>query len=224
MARLEFITGFSITFPSNIIPIGLFTFSFANVENLDNPSDLKFNWILGVKTSKFDIIKNGVLEDLQTNREIASFAGRNESNGCSFADTYYSFPLQRMPNVSLLPNYEEDLSLSDMLNMMGDGLYIKGDGSWSIDMQRYNFQFTGNIFYKVKSGKIAGMVKDVSYQSNTQDFWKNCIEVGGESTYSLEGAFNCGKGQPSQVAPVSHGAPLSLFKDIKVLNTKNENW
>jgi TldD protein len=177
----------------------------------------------GVKTSKFDIIKNGVLEDLQTNREIAAFSGRENSNGCSFANSYSSFPLQRMPNVSLLPNQTKDLGFKDMLNIMGDGIYIKGDGSWSIDMQRYNFQFTGDLFYEVKAGKIVGMVKDLSYQSNTQDFWKSCVEVGGQSTYSLEGAFNCGKGQPSQVAPVSHGAPISLFKDIKVLNTKNEN-
>ncbi len=177
----------------------------------------------GVKTTQFDIIKNGVLENLQTNREIASISGMNHSNGCSFADSYSSFPLQRMPNVSLLPNESKDLKLGDMLNIMNDGIYILGDGSWSIDMQRYNFQFTGNIFYEVKSGKIIGMIKDLAYQSNTQDFWKSCIEIGGKSTYSLEGAFNCGKGQPSQVAPVSHGAPISLFENIKVLNTKNEN-
>ena len=177
----------------------------------------------GVRTTQFDIIKNGVLQNLQTNREIASLSGLKHSNGCSFADSYSSFPLQRMPNVSLLPNESVDLKLPDMLNLMEDGIYIIGDGSWSIDMQRYNFQFTGNIFYEVKAGKIIGMLKDVAYQSNTQDFWKSCIEVGGESTYSLEGAFNCGKGQPSQVAPVSHGAPLSLFENIKVLNTKNEN-
>ena len=34
--------------------------------------------------------------------------------------------------------------------------------------------------------------------------------VGGRSTYLLGGAFNCGKGQPGQVAPVSHGCPSAL--------------
>ncbi len=177
----------------------------------------------GVKTYEFDIIKNGVLTGLQSNREIAILAGEKKSKACSYADSYSSFPLQRMPNISLLPNKDKDLKLKDMLSLCEDGIYIVGDSSWSIDMQRYNFQFTGNLFYEVSGGEIKGMLKDVIYQSNTQDFWKNCIEVGGESTYSLEGAFNCGKGQPSQVAAVSHGAPLALFKDINIKNTQNEN-
>ena len=177
----------------------------------------------GVKTGSFDIIKNGVLQNLQMNREMAAYSGEEHSNACSFADSFSAFPIQRMPNVSLLPNNVEDLKTQDLINMAGDGIYIIGDGSWSIDMQRYNFQFTGNIFYEIKNGKVTNMLKDVAYQSNTQDFWKSCKEVGGKSTYVLEGAFNCGKGQPSQVAPVSHGSPSALFENINVLNVKNEN-
>ena len=46
--------------------------------------------------------------------------------------------------------------------------------------------------------------------------------VGGSSTYQLMGALNCGKGQPGQSAPVSHGAPAALFRGVNVLNTENE--
>jgi TldD protein len=46
--------------------------------------------------------------------------------------------------------------------------------------------------------------------------------VGGPQTYVLGGAFNCGKGQPGQIAAVSHGCPSALFRDINVLNTRSE--
>jgi TldD protein len=105
---------------------------------------------------------------------------------------------------------------------MGDGLYIVGDKSWSIDMQRYNFQFTGQKFFQVRGGRIVGQVKDVAYQSSTTNFWNSMDAVGGPSTYVLGGAFNCGKGQPGQIAPVSHGCPAALFRQVAILNTAQE--
>ena len=102
------------------------------------------------------------------------------------------------------------------------GLYIVGDKSWSIDMQRYNFQFTGQRFFKIENGKLAGQVKDVAYQATTTDFWGSLEKVGGEQTYLLAGAFNCGKAQPGQVAAVSHGCPSVLVSKVNILNTRSE--
>ena len=89
-------------------------------------------------------------------------------------------------------------------------------------MQRYNFQFTGQRFFQIKSGRLAGQVKDVAYQATTTDFWGSMAAVGGPETYLLAGAFNCGKAQPGQVAPVSHGAPSALFTSVNILNTAHE--
>ena len=102
------------------------------------------------------------------------------------------------------------------------GLYVVGDKSWSIDMQRYNFQFTGQRFLRIENGRLAGQVRDVAYQSNTLDFWRSLEAVGGPQTYVLGGAFNCGKGQPGQIAAVSHGCPSALFRDVNILNTASE--
>jgi TldD protein len=99
---------------------------------------------------------------------------------------------------------------------------VQGDKSWSIDMQRYNFQFTGQRAYRIKDGRLAGQVKDFAYQATTTDFWGAMEAVGGPQTYVLGGAFNCGKGQPGQVAPVSHGTPSALFRGIRILNTVQE--
>ncbi|MGE0702564.1 MAG: TldD/PmbA family protein [Vicinamibacterales bacterium] len=175
----------------------------------------------GVAAQTWDIVRDGVLVGYQLDRQMARRQGFGRSNGCAFADAPAHVPLQRMPNVSLQPN-QRPVTLDDLIGGVEDGLYIVGDKSWSIDMQRYNFQFTGQVFHRIRHGRIVGQVKDVAYQSRTTDFWNAMDEVGGPSTYVLGGAFNCGKGQPGQVAPVSHGCPAARFRQINVLNTAAE--
>jgi TldD protein len=176
----------------------------------------------GVAGQKWDLIKDGILVGYQTDRSIASKIGMDRSNGCAFADSALHSPIQRMPNVSLQPG-KEDLTTKDLISNVESGIYIVGDKSWSIDMQRFNFQFTGQRFHEIKNGEIVGQLKDVAYQSKTPDFWASMREIGGRSTYLLGGALNCGKGQPGQVAPVSHGCPSATFTKVNVLNTRDES-
>jgi TldD protein len=123
-----------------------------------------------------------------------------------------------MPNVSLLPG-EQDLSLADIIGATDRGIVIKHDGSWSIDHQRYNFQFSGQAFYEVRGGKIVGMLRDVAYQSDTPYFWNAMDMIGGKSSYWMGGAFNDGKGEPAQINSVSHGCVPARFRNVRILNT-----
>ena|SRR2546422_9149567 len=123
-----------------------------------------------------------------------------------------------MPNVSLEPG-KDNVSLDDLVGGVERGILIYGDGSWSIDQQRYNFQFGGQTFWEISRGKVAGMLRDVAYQSRTTDFWGACDGLGGESTYQLNGAFNDGKGEPTQSSIVSHGCPAARIRQVNVLNT-----
>jgi len=175
----------------------------------------------GVKTTEWDIIKDGKFVGYQTTREMAKFIGEGSSNGCAYADSWEHFPIQRMPNVSLQPG-KNKLSLADLISDTEDGIYIKGDGSWSIDMQRYNFQFTGQEFWEIKNGKIIGMLRDVAYQGNTVDLWNSCDAVCDASEYKLGGSYTCGKGEPGQVSPVSHGSSPARFRKVNILNTSKE--
>ena len=175
----------------------------------------------GVAAQQWDIIKDGVLVGYQLDRRISARVGRERSNGCAFADSPAHVPIQRMPNVSLQPD-PKGPDLNTLIAGVENGILVKGDKSWSIDMQRYNFQFTGQQFHRIKNGKIVGQLKDVAYQSKTTDFWNSMSVVGGPSTYVLGGAFNCGKGQPGQVAAVSHGCPAALFEKVNILNTVAE--
>jgi TldD protein len=175
----------------------------------------------GVAAQTWDIIRDGVLVGYQLDRQMAYKQGFGRSNGCAFADQAAHVPLQRMPNVSLSAS-PKNVTLADLLAGLDEGLYIVGDKSWSIDMQRYNFQFTGQKFFHVRGGRIVGQFKDVAYQSRTTDFWNSMEALGGPTTYVLGGAFNCGKGQPGQIAPVSHGCPAALFRGVAILNTAEE--
>lgn len=175
----------------------------------------------GVKTAgnEFNIIDRGVFENFQTALGQAQLIGKERSNGCAYADGFASFPLQRMPNISLLPGADPGVTVHDLIAGVEDGIYVAGRGSWSIDMQRYNFQFTGQVFHRIRNGKLEGLLKDVAYQGNSVDFWNACDGLGGAPAFELGGAMNCGKGQPGQIAPVSHGAVPARFRQINVLNT-----
>jgi TldD protein len=176
----------------------------------------------GVKAQKFDLIVGGVLVGYQLDRRIARQMSLGRSNGCAFADSSEQIPMQRLANVSLAPAPGQGPSTDELISAVDDGFYVVGDKSWSIDMQRHNFQFTGQRFFKIENGKLAGQVKDLAYQSRTTDFWGAMEAVGGQQTYRLGGAMNCGKGQPSQTAPVSHGCPSALFRGVSVLNARTE--
>ncbi len=176
----------------------------------------------GVAAQRWDIIREGVLVGYQLNRQMAQRFRLARSNGCAFADSWSHLPLQRMPNVSLQPDPERDTTLEQLLSAVDEGIYVIGDKSWSIDQQRYNFQFTGQRFYRIHRGRLEGQLRDVAYQSRTPDFWGRLEALGGPSSWQLHGAFNCGKGEPSQVAPVSHGCPPGLFRQVNVLNTRQE--
>ena len=175
----------------------------------------------GVAAQEFDIIADGTLVGYQLDRQMATKVGRDRSNGCAFADSSGHIPLQRMPNVSVRPA-PDGPSTEELIAGVDHGIYVLGDNSWSIDMQRYNFQFTGQRFFRIEQGKLAGQLRDVAYQATTTDFWRSLDGLGGPQTYHLGGAFNCGKGQPGQTAPVSHGAPSALFRSVNVLNTQAE--
>lgn len=172
----------------------------------------------GVAGQRWHLVRDGVFVDWQTTRDLAPLIGKNKSYGCLHADSWGSVPFPRMPNVSLEPA-KENVTTDDLIGGVEKGIMIFGRGSYSIDQQRYNFQFGGQTFWEIKNGKIVGMLRDVAYQSRTTDFWNACDGLGDKSTYLLPGTFNDGKGEPGQSNAVSHGCPSARFRQINVLNT-----
>jgi TldD protein len=180
----------------------------------------------GVKPDRFDIIRDGILVDYQTTREQAPmldwwYAKQGKpvrSHGCSYAQRSSNIQFQRMPNVSLMPG-DKDLGWDDLIAATDRGIAILSRGSYSIDQQRFNAQFGGQLFYEIRGGKIVGMLRDVAYQMRTPEFWASLDLLGGRKSYELGGTFNDGKGQPGQSNAVSHGCPPSRFRNVNVVNT-----
>ena len=173
----------------------------------------------GVKTRQFPIIKSGIFVGYQTIRDQAHLIGQAESMGCCYADSYASVPFQRMPNVWLEPG-KAATTLADLVSGVEDGVLIDGRGSYSIDHQRYNFQFGGDAFWEIKGGKVGAMIADVAYQSRTPDFWGACDGIGGEALWENVGLNADGKGQPSQINAMSHGCAPARFRQVNVLKTE----
>jgi TldD protein len=176
----------------------------------------------GVAADQWLIVERGLFKDYQTTRDqvarIQKLTGVTRSHGCSFAESWNAVQFQRMPNVSLLPG-DQDIGVNEIVAATERGILIRNRGSWSIDHQRYNFQFSGQAFYEVRNGKIAGMLRDVAYQSNSPVFWNSMDMIGGQSSYWLGGAFNDGKGEPPQSNSVSHGCVPARFRNVTILNT-----
>jgi len=172
----------------------------------------------GVKTKEWDLVRNGVLTNYQATRDQVHMIDQDESHGCCYAQSWNDVQFQRMPNVSLEPG-KDKYSIQEMIKDVEKGVYIAGRGSYSIDQQRYNFQFGGTVFMEIKNGEIVGLLDDVAYQSNTQEFWNSCTKICDKSDYRLFGSFFDGKGQPSQVSAVSHGSATARFNDVNVINT-----
>ncbi|MFZ4688150.1 MAG: TldD/PmbA family protein [Polymorphobacter sp.] len=172
----------------------------------------------GVAGKRWDLIKDGILVDYQSIRDQAHILGKTASDGCCYADNWSSVQFQRMANVSLQPG-KAKLSPAQMISQVENGIYMFGRGSYSIDQQRYNSQFGGQLFFEIKNGKIGAQIEDVAYQIRTPEFWNACTAICDASDYRLGGTFFDGKGQPSQVSAVSHGAATARFNGINVINT-----
>ncbi|MEA9761266.1 TldD/PmbA family protein [Xanthomonas campestris pv. raphani] len=172
----------------------------------------------GVKSKQWELVKDGILVDYQCTRDQAHLLGKTASDGCSYADSWSNVQFQRMPNVSLAPG-KTRLAVADMIKNVERGLYIHGRGSYSIDQQRYNAQFGGQLFYEIENGQVTRLVEDGAYQIRTPEFWNACSAVCDQRDFRLGGSFFDGKGQPSQVSAVSHGSSTARFDGINVINT-----
>ncbi len=184
----------------------------------------------GVQPRDYHIVKDGVLNDLQTTREQAPWLadwyrsqGREvRSHGNSYAQTWADVQFQRMPNINLLPYPDRDVALDELIDGVDRGILIDGRGSFSIDQQRYNSQYGGQTFREIRNGRVTGMLKDVAYQIRTPEFWNAMDLAGGESTYFMYGTTGDAKGQPSQSNAVSHGCPATRHRGITVINTARQ--
>jgi TldD protein len=169
----------------------------------------------GVPNQKWYIVKDGILNEYGTTRATAPFIGQQLSRGCNRATHYYDFPINRIPNLYLEPG-KEPLSPNELIADTKDGVMIEGQGSFSIDQHRVNFQFGGDMFWEIKDGKKVRPLKKIIYRSNNPEFWNSVDAICDERFFRTFGVSNCGKGQPGQRGRMTHGGALARFRNIRV--------
>jgi TldD protein len=173
----------------------------------------------GVPAQQWYVVKDGILNDYLTDRETAYRLGRDSSNGSAYADSWSSVPMVRIPNLGLEPGKEggsHTATLAEMIADTKEGILIDGIGSYSIDQQRRNFQFGGDAFWKIENGKIVGMLKNVTYHSMTTDFWNSIDAIAPEAELVQCGTNMCGKGEPMQIAQMTHACVPVRVRNIHV--------
>ena len=180
----------------------------------------------GVRSQRWHVVQDGLFAGYLTSRDVAHFEAASSradagggagaaarSRGCSRAEGAWNVPIVRISNLSLMPG---SWDLDDLIADTKDGVYMTGIKCWAIDQQRLNFQFTCEYGFEIKDGKRGRTVKNPTYQGITPQFWRSCDAIADERHWRLWGVPNCGKGQPMQLAEMSHGAAPARFRGVSV--------
>ena len=169
----------------------------------------------GVPGRRVDIIKDGILVNQQTSREIAHRLGFDPSSNMIGVEAN-DFPLVRMTNFCLAPGKG---SLADLIKDTEKGYFLDFTKTWSIDDNRNNFQFTTEIGWRIENGELKNIVREPTYFGITPEFWNSCDRICGAEEWGYQGTFNCGKGEPGQALHLSHGVAPARFRNV-VVNVK----
>lgn len=168
-----------------------------------------------VPSGSWPIVKEGLFKGYQTNRETAHAIDEGSSRGCSRAESWYDPPIVRITNLSLQPG---DMSFDELLADTEDGaIFADSVRTWSIDQRRVNFQFTCEIAREVRGGKLGRLLRRPTYQGVTTEFWNACDAICSADHFELWGVANCGKGNPMQVAEMTHGASPARFRGVEFI-------
>ena len=198
LGTLQFGSGIVNLVADATLPHGLSTFGFDDE---------------GVEAQRWHIVKDGLFSGYLTSRELAGRVGEGRSRGCVRSDGWHHIPMIRMVNLSLVPGKG---SLEDLLADTDRGIYMETNRSWSIDQLRYNFQFKTEIAWEIRKGRRVRMLRNPTYQGITTKFWNSCDFICGPETWAPWGVTNCGKGQPGQVADMTHGTAPARFRGVRV--------
>jgi predicted Zn-dependent protease len=132
---------------------------------------------------------------------------------CARATTWDRPPIDRMANINVEPG---DRSFAQIIGSIEDGIYMEANRSWSIDDQRFKFQFGCEYAKRIRHGELAETVRNPNYRATTPQFWHSLSQVGDRSTWQIYGTPFCGKGEPNQIIRVGHAAPVCAFEHIEV--------
>ncbi len=166
----------------------------------------------GTRAERHYLIRNGVLQRGLGGLESQARLGV-PGVASTRAASWNRPPIDRMANINVEPG---DRTFEQIIGSIEDGVYMESNRSWSIDDQRYKFQFGCEYARRIRNGAWAETLRNPNYRATTPQFWHSLAQVGDRSTWEVYGTPFCGKGEPNQVIRVGHGAPVCAFEHIEV--------
>ncbi|OLP16412.1 Zn-dependent protease [Leptolyngbya sp. 'hensonii'] len=132
---------------------------------------------------------------------------------CTRACSWNRPPIDRMANLNLEPG---TTPLAELIGSIEQGVYMESNRSWSIDDQRYKFQFGCEYARLIEQGQLTKTLRNPNYRGTTLQFWQNLVQVGDQESWAMYGTPMCGKGEPNQAIWVGHGSPICAFANLEV--------
>ncbi len=170
----------------------------------------------GTPATRTPIVDKGTFVGYLSGRDSAARLGR-PSGSALRAESWSRQPIVRMINVNLEPGAG---STDDLIGGVDDGLLLSVNKSWSIDDLRLNFQFSCEVAYEIRGGKLTGKIfKNPVYYGVTPPFWRSCSAIAGPEAWQMWGWAFCGKGDPGQIMYVGHGCAPARFDGVQVGHT-----
>ncbi len=166
----------------------------------------------GAPATKEYLIQDGVLRrglgGLESQARIG-VAGVS----CARASSWNRPPIDRMANLNLEAGSD---SVAEIIRDTEHGVYMEANRSWSIDDQRYKFQFGCEYARLIENGQLTKSLRNPNYRGTTPEFWRSLVRIGDDSSWEMYGTPYCGKGEPNQSIRVGHGSPVCAFANMEV--------
>ncbi len=157
----------------------------------------------GVKPVSTQLIKNGILNDMQVTREGSGWikdyysqAGIPvESKGYALSPTGMFAPMSHTPNLFIEPNPDGAKNMDEMRQRLDRGIELK-QPAVSLDFQQ-STGFARGQAYEIKDGKRSARISNAAVLFRSAELWGNVTEFGGKEL-ELQIGLNQYKGEPQQ--------------------------
>ncbi len=169
----------------------------------------------GVEAQAVPIVRAGVLAGFLSSRETAAEIGLSRSGGCMRADGFARQPIVRMTNVNLEPGDGRQPRRPDRRHRRR---HPDRDQPLVVDRQpppALPVRGRGGLGDRA-TANARRLLRNPSYAGLTPDFWASCDAVCSPAEWRLVSLLECGKGEPGQLARVSHGSAPARFRDVQV--------
>jgi TldD protein len=154
------------------------------------------------------LVENGILRSYLHSRETAARMGGVPRNARAEGTDR---PVVRMSNTYITNG---DWTEEEILEELGDGIYLAGSRGGQVSTAEGVFQFNAKRGYLVKNGEKTALLRDVSLSGKILEILKEIRAVGNDLK------FNSGRcGKAGQLVPVSDGSPHLLVARATVGGT-----